>query len=747
MTREPEGAGTLRTPGWALIHHAPGAPALALVAWALAIAALGRGMDGVLRASILEPLLVLIALPLAIELPRRVALAAGSARLLRALELDPDALDTQFLHWLTGVVLLVTGGAAMSLAPGFSIALYLIVAFAVVLISPLSRDAAVRIPRRIDAGTWAAMAIVLFGVLSALLIIRGQQPYPMLDGAGIASYGYRMNQFLEDGILRLAPGLHTPVHSAILAPIAMLSGAEPLGPMWAAPVALSLVYAFGVWHLASMILEDQRHAALAAGVALFLLALPVFRHMHAAGMRAFVFALQPVAVALALRTYEATRPSSRALICALAGAAGLAAVLTGVRYAAPYQSQPWLIALAIGAGLVTLLRIRPEPMALYGALALLASGQTFLHAFDGPAAMAVLGALLLCRHAVQLRPYGAVVVPGLVFAASSLFVIQATGLVTFPDPSMFSREVLGESRADAIVLGFQQKAASMREGLTAPMIVILAVAAERRLFGVWTQIASAAGPSAEALEGTVATVAVVMFAYFLPESNSFRFVSMAVPLMAILAVAELGFWARLAADWLGIARPTLIVFGVVAAVLVVIGPALSLPLRRQGPSSSGTLSAYSRDDLAVAEYLRESTARDTLLVSDPMTMFLLEGLAYRPQIAEKRAWVAISEYSAADRERIMGVRDGVFDPALTPEQSLANACSLAGRPFAAVALVLTRRTAAWVQTPSAPVFLTSGGAPIEPIAARFSGGDTFDDAYIRDGAVVLIADRPCGVPG
>lgn len=724
----------------------PGVPAIALVAWALAIAAIGHGMDGVIRPGILEPLLVLIALPLAIEMPRRFAIASGSARLLRALDLDPDALDTQVLHWLAGVMLLVTAGAAVAPLPGFSVTAYLVVAFAVVLFSPLSRESTLRIPRRIDLSTGLAIAIVLLGVLSALLIIRVHQPYPMLDGAGIASYGYRMDQFLQDGILRLAPGLHTPVHSAVLAPIAHLSGAEALGPMWAAPVALYLVYAFGAWHLASMILEDRRHAALAAGVALFLLAVPVFRHMHAAGMRAFVFALQPLAIALVLRVYETTRPASRDLIGALAFAAGLAALTTGVRYAAPHQLQPWLIAAIVGVGIAALLRARPRPIALFAALALLASGLTFLHAFDGPAAMAVAGALLLCRHAVGLRPRGGVVVPALVFAASALFIVQATGLITFSDPSMFSRDLLGE-RADAIILDYESKVTELRLGLTVPVLLILAVAAERRLFGAWTQIASTEGPKAEPIEGAVAAVAAVFFVYLLPESNSFRFVSMVVPLMAILVVAELGFWARLTAQWLRIRKEKLVVFGAVAAVLVGIGPALSQPLRRQAPPSPLTLSAYDREDLAVAGFLRSSTGRNTLIVSDPMTMFLLEGLAYRPQIAEKRAWVAISEYSTADRARLTGVRNAVFDAALTPAQSLANACTLAGRPFDAVALVLTERTAAWALNPSAPLFLTDARARVEFLAPRFAVGGTFSPAYSRDGAVVLIAHQPCGVSG
>lgn len=737
-------AGALRAWGWSRAHRAPGAPELALVALALAIAVVGRGMDGIVRASILDPMLVLLALPLAVEMPRRVALAAGSARLMRALDLDPEALETQFLHWLAGVVLLVTAGAGLALAPGFSATAYVTIAFAIVLISPLSRECTVRIPRRIDSGTGLAIAIVLLGVLSSLLIVRVHQPYPMLDGFGIASYGYRMDQFLQDGVLRLAPGLHTPVHSAVLAPIAHLSGAEPLGPAWAAPVALYLVYAFGTWRLASMILDDPRHAALAAGVALFLLAVPTFRHMHAAGMRAFVFALQPFAIALVLQAYESKRPRSRELLSALTFAAVLAALITVLRYAAPYQVQPWLIAVVLGAGIMLLLRVRPQPIALYGALALLACGFTFLHAFDGPAAMAVIGALVLCRHAVRLRPYGGVVVPALVFAASALFLVQATGLITFPDPSIFSRNLLGDSRADAIVLGYAEKMTFLRQGLTVPIIVILAVAAERRLFGVWTQIESADGPSAETLEGTVAAVAAVFLAYLLPESNSFRFVSMAIPLLAILVVAELVFWARLAVEWLGVGRRGLIVFGAVAAMLVGIGPMLSQPLRTQAPPSPLTLSAYDRDDLAVAEYLRSNTGGNTLIVSDPMTMFLLEGLAYRPQIVEKRAWVALSEYSGADRDRLSGVRDAVFDPALTPAQSLANACVLAGRPFDAVALVLTRRTAAWARTPFTPLFLTSGGAPVEPLAAHFADGDAFVDAYTADDAVVLVSDRPCG---
>jgi hypothetical protein len=159
------------------------------------------------------------------------------------------------------------------------------------------------------------------------------------------------------------------------------------------------------------------------------------------------------------------------------------------------------------------------------------------------------------------------------------------------------------------------------------------------------------------------------------------------------------------------------------------------------------LSAYDRDDLAVADFLRSSTGRETLIVSDPMTMFLLEGLAYRPQIAEKRAWIAISEYADIDRERLAGVRNGIFGPALTPAQSLVNACALSGRTFDAVALVLTRRTAAWVLNPAAPLFQTGVRERVEFLAPRFAGDGVFVTAYSGGGAVVLLAERPCAASG
>ncbi len=717
---------------------------LLLPAFALALTALARALDGVVADATREGLVCLLALPLFVELPRQVALAGGSARLHRAAGIDPLTFESQALHWLAGTLLIVTAGAALSPLPLFHPALFVALLLVFVVCSPYTGDAPAWQLFRAFAPRWTFLLVPLLA-LAPLLVIRTHQPYPMLDGFGIASYAYRMQQFLQDGIIRLAPGLHTPVHSAVFGPFAWLFETHPLGPMWAAPVALYLVFSFGMWRLARLVLQDDVLALLAAGVAPFLLSVPTFQHMHAAGMGAFVFAIQPLIIAFALQTYETTAPRTRDVVRAVAFAAVLSAALMVVRYAAPYQVQPALVALLAAVALAVLARVRWEPRALFAGLAISAAGLTFLHAFAGPAAMALIGGLLLVRHLIETPRYRRIIVPSFVVAAVALFLVQQAGIITFSDPSAISRVLLGAGRANAITLDYSAKADLLRDSMSLSVILVLAVAAERRLFGRWTSITVAEGPTALTRDAIVAIVAASLFVYFLPESNSFRFVGFTIPLIAILLVSEIAYWAQVVTNWIRPApRGHVAAMLLCAAILAAMAPSLSAPLRNQVPPSPRSLSAYDGEDLRVAAWLADNTTAETIIVSDPLTMFMLEGLACRPQIAETRRWIAISEYSAEDRARLWLLHPAVFHLDLEPNQVLTGICRLTSdRTFERIALVVHERTAGWAEAGLLP-FLTGPPRDVEPFIARLTSDGTFAVAHRTSRSVILVPSERQG---
>ena len=134
-----------------------------------------------------------------------------------------------------------------------------------------------------------------------------------------------------------------------------------------------------------------------------------------------------------------------------------------------------------------------------------------------------------------------------------------------------------------------------------------------------------------------------------------------------------------------------------------------------------------------------------------MTMFLTQGLTLNPQVAQKRAWVAQSEYTLDDQERLYSVSQIVFGAPSTMAAREAMASLTEGHPGSA--LVISTRTLTWLLNPDSlflrarPVDMLLEREPLEsfcgyrefaPCPARFLDSEEFSLVYSRGNVAILV---------
>ena len=338
------------------------------------------------------------------------------------------------------------------------------------------------------------------------------------------------------------------------------------------------------------------------------------------------------------------------------------------------------------------------------------------------------------------------------FGLTVLFIAsRATGIVSFGDESAITRFLLGSDRADATDIPFERKLYLLQAGLSYPIVAILALASVRNLLK----------PTATSLAALM-VISLATFVYFLPESGMHRLIGPVIPLFGLVVVLEIAWWARmiLSLNWLAKVPLGASALAVVAGIALTPAIASSLSTQLELPTKAGLpypdldrdFSNITPGEFAASRWIDETIPQSWAVVSDPLTMFFMEGLTFNPQVAIKRAWVSESEYSEEDRLRLRSLASEVFN-APTVEEALEKVESLtAAHP--GYVLVISQRTIDWILAPDVlfrrakprsqsilePEGLRSicGYYELEPCPERFFSSPLLSEIYRQDGVVVLV---------
>jgi hypothetical protein len=337
---------------------------------------------------------------------------------------------------------------------------------------------------------------------------------------------------------------------------------------------------------------------------------------------------------------------------------------------------------------------------------------TFFHAVEGPMffGLGVGFLLVLAWQPVSWR-FRALVAAGYSIAVVFI-VLQVIDVITFDDPSKISRVLLGSDRADAIPLPFDSKMALFKAGMTYPIMGILGFSALRSL--VW--------PNSIRL-ASMAAVAAATLLYFLPESGLHRTLGPSIPFIGVVIALELDWIAQRLLKVRWSSAPVWATGALALAALIALTPTLTSSLRSQTglssrlgfpvPESGREFSSVLPQEYRAGEWIAEHIPEDWAIVSDPTTMFVMEGMTFHPQVIEKRRWVAASEYPLEDQGRLRAAYSLVFT-ASTDQQALDGISSLTQGHEGAV-LVFSNRTLMWLADPG---ILFPLGKPLEFLMER-----------------------------
>ena len=707
------------------------------------------------NSDVADPLAAFLALPLLVIIPRQLGVLVWVfARQPQAIL---DGLERYIIQWLAGVTLLILGLTILTGIIGVpsavaTIGVLLVVSGSVFAGGQASDDSwsSTRgsVLRRVTDGLPYIASLVL--VAAPVTLIRLTEPYPMQVGWGLFSFNFRVLQFTQTDHIAIAPGLHTPIHASLLGVTSIATGTAAEGLIWAAPVLLYAAFAMGVFALTRRLSGSTLVALGSVWIAVWILSNTTFQHLHAVGMRGVFLALWPWILLVLLKCFPASarRPSDLAPYVAFPLIA--LSVVGMIRWFLPSDVQPWALLSMIPVGAVALRMLPQETRQAVGLLTFVAAGMTFIHIIEGPLYVG-LGLLFASALVWTPRSLSSRAAVGIAFLAIAMFItLQVADLLTFDDSSVISRFLLGDARADAIPIPFDRKLFLMTLGLTYTFYALIGLSAFRLL--IWPN----------ALHGAaVGLVAVALALYFVPESGLHRIMGPVIPLIGLTVVLELRWFARRLVGLRWKQEHALLSGALVVIALVALTPHLTSSLREQVrldsvfglpvPRTEGDFSSVTAGEYEAIAWISENIPSDWVIVSDPMTMFLTQGLTLNPQVALKRAWVAQSEYTLDDQERLYSVSQLVFGAPSTMAAREAMASLTEGHP--ASLLVISTRTLTWLLNPDSlflrarPVDMLLEKEPLEsfcgyrelaPCPARFLDSAEFSLVYSRDNVAILV---------
>ena len=748
----------LGTPGWRAADWFVLTPRLldslsVFLMWSCIVAS--RVVASSANSDVADPLAAFLALPLLVIIPRQLGV------LVWAFARPPQAilggLERYIVQWLAGVTLLILGLTILTGIIGVpsavaTVGVLLVVSGSVFAGGRASDDSGsptrVSVLRRVTDGLPYIASLVL--VAAPVTLIRLTEPYPMQVGWGLFSFNFRVLQFTQTDHIAIAPGLHTPIHASLLGVTSIATGTAVEGLIWAAPVLLYAAFAMGVFVLTRRLSGSTLVALGSVWIAVWILSNTTFQHLHAVGMRGVFLALWPWILLVILKCFPASARRPSELAPYLAYPLIAVSVVGLIRWFLPSDVQPWALVSMIPGGVVALRMLPQETRQAVGLITFVAAGMAFIHIIEGPlyVGLGLLFALALLWTPRSLPSRAAV---GIALLAIAMFItLQVADLLTFDDSSVISRFLLGDARADAIPIPFDRKLFLMALGLTYTFYALIGLSALRLL--IWPN----------ALHGAAVGLVVIALAlYFVPESGLHRIMGPVIPLIGLTVVLELRWFAQRLAGFKWKQAHAIVSGTLVIIALVALTPHLTSSLREQVrldsvfglpiPRTEGDFSSVTAGEYEAIAWISENIPSDWVIVSDPMTMFLTQGLTLNPQVAQKRAWVAESEYTPEDQERLFSVSQLVFGAPSTKAASEQIALLTGDHPGAV--LVISTRTLTWLFDPDnlfvrerpinillekEPLASICGYREFEPCPSRFLESEDFVLVYAKDNVAVLV---------
>ncbi|MEX0785421.1 MAG: hypothetical protein WD939_02180 [Dehalococcoidia bacterium] len=622
-----------------------------------------------------------LALPALAVIPLLVGSAA--MRLVPVLNHVPalDGFGRALVGWLLGSLVLAALAVVLHLA---GLALLLrqlgLIALALALASLVALRAKGGRPTSFGAVGPLALAltpVVLLSIAPKAIAARYAE-FPQLTGnvVGALHFTQPALRLIEQGYFDLDNPSHGPALVSLLAIVSQLYGAEPISLLWMGPFLLFAAFGVGLFLWANAVTGSPTTAVLVAAIGAFLPVEPLFYSATPIVVRSntILFALLPLGLYLVhqLVTAEDARPRAKAeALIALQGCVAVLFVAMNA-YRLGVFGQDARVLLMLGAaavlafGLATANKRRWGWSGLPALFAVVVGFQVF-HVFEGPmflTALIVYGLALTARGLRADRAFAL----GLCAAVGAFFLVQYTGILTFPEDFSLSSSVFG-STYETFSANFVWQVDLLTLTLSPVVLVLM-------LLGIGGFLVR----KREAYGRAAVMAAAVMFAcYFLPDPFAYRLNKSFTPFIALLVVAGALNTGTVVSRLVRRRGDDSTAFRHVAqlAMVAVALPSFVVPFL-QSASYSPRVTVFpevSSVEYELGDWVQEQTGEHARIVSDSQTMLLLTSLGNGVAIAERT--FLLEEMSPAGREQMTFLKEAVLG-APSGCAAYASLASLAG---------------------------------------------------------------------
>ncbi|MCH8009414.1 MAG: hypothetical protein IIC91_11175, partial [Chloroflexi bacterium] len=597
----------------------------------------GEAWLGSLGSVLVAYLLVTVAAAVWLPLPEvaRAALAlpalalipllVGSAllRLLPVLD-QTSALDgygRALVEWLVGSLALATLAVVLQLGgQTFLLQRFGLIALALAVGGSIAGHMRGMRRVRLPAGPMAlALAIAVLLSIAPKALAARYAEFPLLTGnvVGGLHFAQPALRLLEHGYLELENPSHGPALVTFIAILSQLYDAEPLAVLWMGPFLLFAVYGVGLFLWANAVSGRSTTAVLVTAIGVFLPVEPIFYSATPLVLRSntVLFALFPLGLYLMHRLVVAddapVRAKAEALI-ALQGSAGVLFIaMNAYRLGLFSQEVRVLLMLVVAGVLGTALAAangrRWRWTGLPALFAIVVGFQVF-HIFEAPiflTALIVYGIALTARGLNLDRTVAA----GLCLAVGGFFLLQFTGMLSFPQDFSISSAVFG-STYENFSPDFAGQVDLLKLTLSPVVIVLM-------LLGVAGFLARKSDANGRAV---VMAAAVMFVFYFLPDPFAFRINKSFAPFLAFLIVAGAANTGTLLSRVVRGSAGAPALFRNVAqlGMIAVVLPALVVPFL-QSASTPARVAVYPQVadvEYELAAWFQEHTGENARVVSD-----------------------------------------------------------------------------------------------------------------------------------
>ena len=589
-------------------------------------------------------------------------------------------------------------------------------------------------------GSFRPLVITIaIGVVSALMIYV-HIPYPLTLDPNSSSYTFVALQIRDGNTMNVGLG-HAPVIPLVAATASGLSCVHPLGIMYAVPFFIHVLFSIAIYIFAYKLVKEQASAVAAAAIGVFL----SVNCLNNFDSKPLFYLLLPFWLYLLYEQFSSSdniRIVEIMLEITLMGT--IAIIFLFKDFFLPSIANNLIIFVLVLSVIIAVILRKTNEVSkqIFLSFAFFSMFVSMLNSFEAPLLMVFICAVMITLVFMN-RQFNFVKPTCLVLIAILVFILlQVTGILSFESNFTFSRLLWGDLYNQ---VWFDMNAAQKLAWITGSINLLALILS---ILGVIVAIFSRRKNAVP----LVIILGIMYFLIFLPEGHFWRVRDYTEPISAIMIVLALAaVWKLLANSIKRIARFRLAsrvdthaysysVYFLIALILLI--PSFCEPkllfensIIRYNPE--GTMSYIRSYDIQAAFWIYSHTPKtwvrplwwtsetqgfettsilltnpilrnetreiripltnDTFIISDPYTMFLLQGYTGRDIAIDERVFTYEQEYSQESIQRMKQVKDIFFS---ISSQSAFEKIGNLGRNHKTILIVFNERTFTWLQQKS-----------------------------------------------